>query len=632
MQIHEPLKEEAVMKRFILFSILISLLMFITFNAELSAREPVFEPEGEIVFKSYDLSGFTPSIKGHDDETKFSLIPFHPMVEEAKDKIPEALEGLNISPDRIRDLVMDFVGQEVFEHESVGIDLISDRLLVKAPAAIQAQVKAVIHFLEAWWNRKVVLDLEVFAEKGPDIPDGYDVQALQESSEKNGGIRFILKRTLECRLGECVQITDGVQVPVLWDHESEIAQSSLISEPQISSAFEGVKITARSLLAADGETLIIGICGMLSRFMEPMQSRETGTRGRLGSDQVIKEVTLLQALDDPKIGFAGLAAKVAAVPGAPNLIRCTFPHSMGTGSLLIKLTARPLRPLKSPVFNENQVLAAWDFNHLQSPCQMLLYFRRLPDLSMDWSDYQSIWDNTIAYLCPFKRFFYSGTEEVLETVYPELFDPSPEISHHLIGDTVFLKASPKVQQSFQGKIRQAYQSAHAKIQADLRFVAMDGPPVHTDGVKILEQGKVLGALSLTMIKGGNATAIAGLEGLMIQGYDVDVATHASIPNPNPGGYLDGMMVHLAHSSSGDPEQGGTLRAMVLLNLLKESIASQHLGEEGGLIGFIDRPVFHRGFIDTRFDLDGKLHVLGSLSCVQQNKPNTLYVIGRSQSQ
>jgi hypothetical protein len=600
------------MKREMLFS---NLAFFVMFQIGSASTESLPGAMEEIVVRTYDLSVFTESIEGYGwESSQLALIPFHPRQHEIESDLEEHLGELELEFDRIRDMIIDFIGEEIFDHESMGIDLYEDRLFVKAPAKIHDSVKGFLGLLEAWWTRKVILDLEVYSEP-----------ALKT---------LIMRRTLEVRLGEHVQITDGKRTMVLWDHEPEIAQGAVISEPMVEPLFLGFNFSIRPFLAMDGRSFILCLYGMSSRLKKPMGSREIRTRGYIGHEQFADEVSLVQDLDDPEIEFASLASKVVARPDAPAVIRLAFPHTTGQGNLFIKLSPRSLPPLPQVSLREGHVLLAWDFNQLEASHHIPLSFHDPCDACLMWRDYDSAWDNAIVDFGSAVRYDVNETEEwavgLLEQMSADIYDTSEMTFNHL-GDTVFLQTTPERHGEFKSVVQQVFPPEPSWLQVELSVVEAEGPPVFTDGTQILNQGRMRGVLSLPMISGGKVTAMAGLEGCMIHSYDVDVATRAAVPNPNVIGYLDGMMVHLVHEGTVHQEQQGDLRAKVYLNFLKEAILARNLKKSGGLIGDLDQPRFRRGFLDTRFAIDGKPHVLGSLSIAEDGSPKTLYVIGQSQS-
>jgi hypothetical protein len=179
--------------------------------------------------------------------------------------------------------------------------------------------------------------------------------------------------------------------------------------------------------------------------------------------------------------------------------------------------------------------------------------------------------------------------------------------------------------------REAYASATLTTGVEILFLEVDGPALLKKGEAVLKQGKLRGAVSIPLLNGYAASAMAGFEGLCLESYDVDVATGTSIPNPRVWSCIDGALVHLNHESPLYKESNSPwIRAFICLNRLKlGSLKSRNMGD---VIGVIDQPQFDRAFIQGRILSDGRAHLLGSLTLSLEGSPVTLYAVGTAKPQ
>jgi hypothetical protein len=409
----------------------------------------------------------------------------------------------------------------------------------------------------------------------------------------------------------------------------------VVSEPIVHAIFTGVRLAIRPLPALDGKGLSIGLFGSISRFTDPVDVRPIYYSGAVVTQNAWQNVPVKMHISDPKISFASVATLVTLPPESPVLFTSGFPHNKGMGSLVISLSGRMVPAPEHVDLGDGQVFAAWDLGHFQT--ERLLPILLLREGFHPWTQMDDELALRIARttLGAPGRQRYGLIEEMTdmlwdEELFPEAFAAELEegVPLHRMGDFLFLSSSPGLYRHLVNRMNETFLRNEASLDARLRFIETDGPSVMTDAASILQQGVLKGVMSLPLMNGRSATAVAGFEGLMVVNYDVDVASKSTIANPNVATYLDGAYAHFRHEPSFRAGNDiPSLRIVVFLNRLNRFESSGDLGSSAGVVGVIDQPVFEKGFIDTRIRTDGQSVILGSVSGERNGKLKTLYVIG-----
>jgi hypothetical protein len=604
---------------------IVTLLVTVSLAAA-TAAEPG-KPENDVA-RFYDLS----ACLSRADLNESNLHKLMPMAFRSNASAPYGgQENTAVSLDQIYSLVYAIIGEEYFEHNGACVEEAGKRLFVKCPEEVHGRVSALLRFLEQRLNQTVKIRIDVLDREAP-LPDDMDAQALRTALDE-GRIHPLFSRFDKVRIGDSMRIRSGEVHRVILDYDTEIAQSSAIAEPDTYSFFVGLDIEAKPMLAADGRNIVIGWYSLFSRLAGPIMVRDIKGASRLGTESGLQEFTIGNALDDPRVEFGSLGATLFLKNGQPALVQAAFPHHGGSGNLLLIVSASLEGAEETMDLDQGLILAAHDLSFLQA--SKILLIRQQDgmewDLDLDWE--KSGLPNEI---CIMDMGPNQGPYEELVDLFshgdyfPELaFDEYAEsLNPDVLGRLFLFKTSAEQYVAFKNLTLEMYQPFSGPADVEVLFVEAAGLPVLTDAKSVLDQGVRKGAVSLPLMPGARAVSKAGLEGLMISSYDVDVATKACIMDPNTSSYLDGAMVLLEHVPSVSVNGTGQIRVKMNLNLMKGPMRSLSIAKYGGLIGILDKPEFEHALLDTYFPVDGGMHLLGSLTLAGETGMKTLYAVGR----
>lgn len=591
---------------------------------------------GSAITRVYDLSHFRPSDNGLEGGQMVRLMPFRPIRFKDEEYMDDELEEYEGDEDMIRDALVFLMGDEEFERSGVFFDLVDWKIVITGPEALHQKVAATLAYLDSWLNRRVTLDFEIYVEKRSGLPGSADVAAVRQAAEK-GLLEPILICSRTVVLGELVEFCEGSSTSVVMDYDVEIAQSSVVCEPILLPLFTGLRLAARPFLAPNGRDISIILAGINSRTIKPVETRDLRFTGRYCGDQFVKAIKVSQTIDDPRIEFASLYSVLPVKNGQPSMIRTTFPHREGVGSLVLIINAR-LAPMPNPPERpDGLALSAWDMGHLLLDEQQFYPFTKEAHGTWAWLDERYIFAAAF-FTGPQGRISNDCSHDVVDfllndhnyhTGVPEEWSNS---DYFRLMDQLLLLGTPEYQEDVATRAAALFCDDEPTFHTAIEFIIADGPAILNTPETIRKRGKLVGALCQPIKSGGHAISIAGLERLIAATYDVEVASNSAIADPRTVGFLDGVMIRLAHEPpASESGTNGYVQAQILLNCLNGSVESMDFGQQDGLVGIIDRPVFDHGFLNARFRTDGTPHLLGSLPLRQEGKPRTLYAVGQARS-
>lgn len=577
----------------------------------------------------YDLS-FLPSKPTADYEllTCIPFLPYEPI-------IPGGVVDVGIfHPDRefVVEIIHSVIGLENLEHSGIFIELHLQGLVVKGPEAVHGIITEMLAFLRARLERTVELDIEIFAATGEGGLEVFDDDSVRRAFA-GGRLWPVLKRSTTMRIGELLDISNVSETTVVWDNDGEIAQQSFVMEPIKDELVTGLRFSVRPFIAANGKDLLLSLYASASDLQEPLASRNLKYYGRLATDNAMLEIPAALEIDDMKISFASVAGQLSIESGKAAVVTTAFPHHAGTAGLVILLTPR-LGSVPDRIDVENGwTIAAMDFSHLLADLVMPLNFLRVNRIDLDRLEWRGN-EGCLTTQGPTERIFYSRLEEYLHSLLwegssiPRDWEDT-DLHMTCLGNTVIMQSREVPIDEVRRYMGEIPTATDLPVRMKITCAAVDGPAILDDEAEILSRGDVLGATALPLKAGGTAAAYAGMEGIMVADYEVDVANNAAVPNPIMAVYVDGAHVHVAHVRDAYAGGSGTIRARVNLSVLKPPFRSRRLSEKGGLSGIIDQPAFDRAVIDARFACDGSPHLLGTLTGERDGRAVTIYVIGEA---
>jgi len=601
------------------------------------------QENGKSLTRVYDIT--TLNLPFHDVYRvgTLRLAPFSPGTLKEKDLAGEDYPVFDA--DSIEYLLYSIVGGEQFEYDGVHMgSLGKDKLLVTGPESIHRIVSHVLAIAENHLNRKITIDVEIYKAETETSLESDDVSSIRQAADA-GTLRLVLKQQCRTVPGGFAEISTEKTGPLILDYDPEIAQSSLAYETVIREISTGLTISLRPFAAPDGRTLLVGLHGLYSEIINAEMKRDLRFKGRLSTSDKIDIISVSNSVDSPAIEFASLATVVPLEPEKTAVIRTAFPHQSGMGSLVILLTAHAPQPANRLELGEGLFLSALDFGFLAAENLLPVKFMREgPFCNENFYGTCPYEDCTITSLGQRGRMVRRGMDEIFGLMINETIPPGTEYDSsgdsfsfdesrgYLLGSLIVFRAEKEFCNKMTQVACRMFSAESALLNTTVRFIETPGPAVLTDVDEILRKGKLVGVMSLPMLPGGRAASLAGLEGFMVEGYDVDAANEASGPNPRVQRYLDGVFVRLGHHPALSPSTGaGVIQAELYVNRLAGPIATRHLGENGGMLGVIDQPEFDHGLFQTRFPVDNALHVIGVMVGKRNSKNTTIYIVAGSKT-
>lgn len=545
--------------------------------------------------------------------------------------------------DMIENLLYTIVGEEQFEHEGISIGALDDeKLFVTGPESIHSIVSHVLALIDSHLNRKITIDVEIYKADKEAALENQDASTIRQAAEQ-GLLRLVLKQACCAVPGGLSEICTEKKRPIVLDYDNEIAQESIAYEPIISEISTGLSLSLRPFTAPDSDGLIVALHGLYSEIVNSPIKRDLRIKARVTTDAMMNEIRVSHTVDSPAMEFASLASVIPLEPGKTAVVRSAFPHQSGLGSLVILLTARSVQPVERLDLGNGLYLSSLDFDFLATENLLPVQFDRDgPFSEHNLLGHDPEWDSTLTSLGRRGRMVPRRMEDISNLMVEESVPPETEFDFggdyfsfedsrgFFLGNLVVMRARQDFCDRATGFARRMFAAGSESVNVDVRFIETTGPPVLTEADLILDSGRLVGALSIPMISGGRAASLAGLEGFMVYGYDVDVATGSSCPNPRIRRYLDGLFACLVHHPVLASTPGaGVIEAEFYINKLAGPMQTCNLGENGGMLGVIDQPEFDHGLLQTRFPLDNELHVIGTVVGERDGVATTIYVIAGS---
>lgn len=598
--------------------------------------------------RSYDVSSLFYPISDFRNSMNYAMFPL--AILQVEDEMETTTEYLDAG--RIAEMISLFLGDRYFEHNGISVETRGTLLVVEGPPDFQDLVSRILGFLDATLNRQVSLKLELFSVSPDTLKE---ISGSPQPVPLNKDVTPLYARDFKMRLNDFWHMEDGFATSILYDHEPEIAQTSMVCEPISMDVFIGMQMAMRPMLAVDGKGLNIGLYGSFSSMDLPVGMRDAQFEGRIAIDEKIQLVNLASMINNPKISFASLGTTLLVTPDKPALAGIAVKHHEGLGSLLIRLSGSVEVAAKSLELGGGRHVECYDLACLASRSFMPFFTLAKENSNMSWSwsrfrlfdDYRSKLRNNYAYMHLNSHTFNVNTNNLgyylFELESPrgdddlchalwggEALEPVHDPEWCMAGTHFFITLNDTESDSGMSLVHQSGHQETETLPFDLYVIEKSGSFDDAGPKSLFQNSDLYGQFSLIMKPGSCHLGVAGFEGLQILGYDVDVATGTAVPNINTGTYFDGALVHVEHTpSTSFSKDSGVVETRVCLHQLTELFSTKDIGGYDDLLGIIDQNRFNRGYFTYEFPADGKLHLLGSLRGDWEDQDKTVFVLARA---
>jgi len=618
-------------------SIIVTILSSIFLGTISLADDAAEHKASDSIVKVYDLSSFSRSIdlRGQRELT-VKLLPFFVNSERSSGDHYDSKERLDVSC--LVEFLPHLIGEEIFYRDPPVASLdyldVKKMLIVTAPPAIQSKIGEVLEYFKYYLCRKVNIDIEVYTTDDDNCLALNTPQEIRDAADK-GKVKCCHANSYSIDTGDLLEIDLGTEIPLILDHDPEIAQSATCVEPVISPVSLGINLALRPLISIDDSRCQLRIYAMASRFTEPLGTRECQVRRLLSREKTINESTVSKIIDDPNVAFASTVSSSTLQFSEPQLMQVAFPHHAGLSYLNIVITVRRTPSPAEIETEEGKVFKIYDLSTLIIYEDIIPYFTRERWPFSGWESYSYRHSNNCLSFGFGQRYRINDKNArsasiSLKNIAYRLYGKTPENDdHHMICfDKLFIYETVDFHEIFTSVISKAMENRNDSVEAEIKFIQSSSSTIMKDPVKIMEHGRTVGKTLLKMSKNSNACSVAGFEGIYVGNYDVDVATNTAISNPNTFSYLDGAMVFLLHKTQ--PDEGnaaGEIQTNIQINRLIPPIKTRQIMN----VGNVDQPTFEHGFINNTFATDNKPHMLGYVEMSEEEGSKILYVIGQAKT-
>jgi hypothetical protein len=190
------------------------------------------------------------------------------------------------SPDVVVDLLSQILGDELrFEGREIALD--GTKLVVLAPAPIQARVRDTLEALEAALGASVELQVDLY-----ELPAGaaWPARAVMDAAEVDRGAAALFgpdpqraSYTLSLSAGRTAVLDMTRREPFLFDYDVEIAQGSVMYDPIVRDAQEGTRMLVRAVPSTEG--LSLSIVALRSKIAEAPTEIPVPLVGRVSAEK-----------------------------------------------------------------------------------------------------------------------------------------------------------------------------------------------------------------------------------------------------------------------------------------------------------------------------------------------------------
>jgi len=497
------------------------------------------------VVKVYDLASFLPGSPWHGQEE--ALFPYLGLVPEE----PETAWEPGFGTDALIDLLHSLCSED-FDYE--GREIRSDgngRLIVKAPAALQAKTERYLAFLESVFG--ATTELVIDSMETPEGTPESSAPAMMPIAEADkllaragkGGARTWRLQLHAGRTG-CLELSRTARM--VTDYNVEIAQAAGIADPIVADIAVGTRILARAAPAAGGMWL-----GLIVRRGEPLsdvRDRDLELANSITTQERVMYPEIVRVSQNVDVLNRSLALSTYLPEGKALAIQSAV--SVGgkrhSETLVLRRGAGAL-----PIFQRASLDAKASARDAEVLC-VNAQSAEPPRLEIWSADAMSGGDLPQAW----RRIGISDSEPRLKSGFaPASLDLIRELltsndnrlELHDVGSSLFLSRS----RDFGDKNAPPPPGADASLDLLSKLT----PPARVAQVVVRLRraggGAELARCSLPLRSGEPATLVLGAEDFELAEFDVEVAQSATIADPVMCVGFDGLLLWLKPSfaPSGD---------------------------------------------------------------------------------
>jgi len=281
----------------------------------------------------------------------------------------------------LRDLIFDHVAPGEFEFAGRTLSWLEDgRLLVIAPAAVQARIGRLFEYLGTCAARRARVLLEVYAvSDGRTLPEDLPVAGLP-ALLADGSLQLVHRRTDEMQLGEPEMRRLLRRRTLVHGHNGEIAEQSGGSYPVLRDIETGLQYGTLLDETPGGEALRLRYA-LNMRELLPVAPGQVTVQTVLMGDDGLDQLSTSLPVDRPAVAYEVLcgSARLAVGEGLVALARCESHGGLRTAGWLVHLELEQLDPPPAPLRLDGEGLAVvgvsdlvWGRPNLPIPSAALL--------------------------------------------------------------------------------------------------------------------------------------------------------------------------------------------------------------------------------------------------------------------
>ncbi len=531
---------------------------------------PGDEPSEDSVVVVYDLRPVLPSF---DQEGTWSQALVPALADPGHENLPfVSLQELHRgeAPDSITNLVTEALGEDL-HYEGRGIQIErGDQMVVAAPPAVQAKVRAILDALQAAFSAGTTVELDWFVMSDGAMPIDRCVLTLDEAK------RFVdaamargsshLHQTLRLAPGRTVALERARFIPLLADYDVEIAQGSFIYDPVIYEIRDGFRGFLRGTSVPGGTAL--SLLWLQEDLVNEVRERPIVLKGAVGREQRggLDLIEGPQSMQTADVMTHALAFDTF-LPDGKALVAFSDVDVKGTTFRQVLVLRRGAGAQSSftkvPLSNGGRTLVILDGEAFGAP-----------------------------------RFSISTGDALYEAEWP----------HPFVVAELHSEASSFLQDQL-GRLNQWWTvgpwvlvltdpSWDGPAAAELERLAGAIRPV-TDLVELAVElqsptGSSLARWRLPTLSGRSVGAVVGVTGLAVQDYDVEVAQYSAVADPKIRPTFQGLCLG-AEVARSPGNSGWVLRAQGVASFLAGTVPT--IGPQGPFIGALELPRVERLSID-----------------------------------
>lgn len=217
-----------------------------------TARRP---DEAETLTQTYDLASLF--VKSNDDPDAQWFVPYIDLT--LGDKTSEYVESLKVDDDHFMDLALTLLEEE-FLYEGRDIRVQDGELVVTGPDSLHTRIRGLLGFLEETIHARTEVAIDVISFEGnPSLPATSVMgnEAAEHLIAQGAGTGRHRSHRVSLMPHRATSLDVGVLQPLLFDYNVEVAQAGTITDPVVGVASIGTQLQMRAAPAKEGLYLAV---------------------------------------------------------------------------------------------------------------------------------------------------------------------------------------------------------------------------------------------------------------------------------------------------------------------------------------------------------------------------------------